>query len=300
MRKLYHGMLWILPLALHSTEALAWGLYTHVYFAQLLIWAIPLADTRIRRAIRRFPELLLAGACLPDISLFSRGAGPGTLGVTHQWSIVGAMLRNAQNDAERAIATGFASHLLTDIIAHNHFVPTHEELWLNVPLATHAFSEWAMDAHVASQLFAKPSTVISRNLDVLMGYGARHFGCTRAQVGQALRCLRHGEHLLRLSRLPDAAFYGVRLMDDQVRQRFDYYAGETGLRLAQISRVLSGDAPAWQPEVECAETARMQIRTCTPDQLRHRLPLPRDFFLDPCHPPGRMGQVGLKLKSTEA
>lgn len=278
MRKLCPAMPWILPLALHSTEALAWGLYTHVYFAQLLIWAIPLADARFRKAVRRFPELLLAGACLPDISLFSRRNGPGMLGATHQWSIVKAMLRSAQDDAERAIATGFASHLLTDIIAHNHFVPTHEELWFNVPLATHAASEWAMDAHVAPQIFARPATVIGRNLDVLARYGTRYFGCTSAQAGRALRCLWRGEHLLRLSRLPQAAFGGARLMDARVRQRFDYYACETTQRLSQISRVISGDAPVWQPEVDCAETARMQIRNCTPRQLRHRLPLPRDFF----------------------
>lgn len=271
-------MLWMLPFALHSTEALAWGLYTHVYFAQLLIWAIPLADARFRKAVRRFPELLLAGACLPDISLFSRSGSTGALGATHQWSIVRAMLRSAQNDAERAIATGFASHLLTDIIAHNHFVPAHEELWLNVPLATHAASEWAMDAHVAPQLFARPATIIGRNLDVLVRYGTRHFGCTGAQAGRALRCLRYGEHLLRLLRLPQAAFGGARLMDARVRQRFDYYANETTARLAQISRVLSGDAPVWQPEVDCAKTARLQIRNCTPGQLRHRLPLPQDFF----------------------
>lgn len=297
MRKLCLAMLWILPFALHSADALAWGLYTHVYFAQLLIWAIPFADARFRRAVRRFPELLLAGACLPDISLFSRSHGPGALGETHQWPVVGAMLHGAQNDAERAIATGFASHLLTDIIAHNHFVPAHEELWLNVPLATHAASEWAMDAHVAPQLFVRPATVIGRNLDVLVRYGARHFDCTSTQAGQALRCLRHGEHLLRLSWLPEAAFHGARLMDARVRQRFDYYVSETTMRLAQISRVLSGDAPVWQPEVDCAETARMQIRNCTPRQLRHHLPLPRDFFQGAGRP-GQMGQAELKLKST--
>jgi hypothetical protein len=292
-------MFWALPFALHSADALAWGLYTHVYFAQLLIWVTPLADTRFRRAVRRFPELLLAGACLPDISLFSHGNGSGALGVTHQWSIVRSMLQSAQDDAERAIATGFASHLLTDIIAHNHFVPAHEELWLKVPLATHAASEWAMDAHVAPQLFARPATIIARNLDALVRYGTRHFGCTGAQTRQALRYLQHGEHLLRLSRLPQAAFHGACLMDARVRQRFDYYACETTLRLAQISRVLSGDVPVWQPEVDCAETARLQIRNCTPRQLRYRLPLPRDFFQGTCRQPEQLVQADLKLRSTK-
>lgn len=273
-------MLWILPFALHSGEALAWGLYTHVYFAQLLIWAVPLADARFRRAVQRFPELLLAGACLPDIALFGRYAGSGALGTTHQWSVVSTMLRSARDDAERVIATGFASHLLTDIIAHNHFVPAHEELWFNVQLVTHAASEWAMDVHVAPQLFAKPASVIGRNLDALARYAARYFACTSEQAGQALRYLRRGENLLRFSRLPEAAFRSARLTDGKVRRRFDYYVCETTARLAQINRVISGDAPVWRPEVSCAKTARSQIRTCTQSQLRHRLPLPQDFFQD--------------------
>lgn len=62
-------LIWFLPLILHSGSALAWGLETHIYFSQLLIWAIPLADGAFRRAAGRFPHLVMAGACLPDLSL---------------------------------------------------------------------------------------------------------------------------------------------------------------------------------------------------------------------------------------
>ncbi len=34
--------LWVISIALHSADALAWGLYTQVYFAKLLLWAVPL------------------------------------------------------------------------------------------------------------------------------------------------------------------------------------------------------------------------------------------------------------------
>ena len=59
------GVIWVAPLLLFSADAVAWGLYTHMYFTQLLIWLIPVADPRFRNAIRRFPELCLAATCLP-------------------------------------------------------------------------------------------------------------------------------------------------------------------------------------------------------------------------------------------
>ena len=55
-RHLKFGYLaWLTPLLLYSSDALAWGLYTHVYFAQQLIWAVPLADPRFRRAMFALP-----------------------------------------------------------------------------------------------------------------------------------------------------------------------------------------------------------------------------------------------------
>jgi hypothetical protein len=115
MQKLCTLLVWILPLAIHSGDALAWGLYTHVYFAQLLIWSIPLADPRFRRAVRQFPQLLLAGACLPDIALFNRQVGAPELRVTHQWQVARRMLADGQDDESRALAVGYASHLLAEL-----------------------------------------------------------------------------------------------------------------------------------------------------------------------------------------
>src|SRR5262245_45306260 len=115
VRQRHHGAMrkcvllaWALPLVIHSGDELAWGLYTHVYFAQLLLWAIPLADPRFRRAVRRFPELLLAGACLPDTALFCRYARAEALAITHQWSAAQRMVDAAQDDESRAIAAGYA------------------------------------------------------------------------------------------------------------------------------------------------------------------------------------------------
>ncbi len=276
MANLAARLAWLAPLALLSEDALAWGLCTHVYFSQLLIWAIPLADARFRRAVARLPELMLAGACLPDLSLFGRWLGAPALGATHQWSAAQRLLAVADDDEARALALGYASHLLADIIAHNHFVPAHEQLWLDRPVVTHAASEWVMDAHIMPHLLVRPSDLMRRHQARLADYAARHLGCSFAESRRALGCLRHGEALLRASRLPQALRAGARVADARLGRRLDWYVAETAARLGQINRLIEGDAPVWHAELDGARPARG--RTRTPSARAFARPLPQDFF----------------------
>jgi len=268
---------WTAPIAIYSSDALVWGLYTHVYFAQLLVWATPLADPRFRRAVRRFPELLLAGACLPDAALFSRCPGAQVLGTTHQWSAMQRMLATAGDDESLALAAGYASHLLADIIAHNHFVPEHERLWADYPVITHAVSEWAMDAHVAPQLFAFPAELLRRHGARLARQAAAQFDCSVEAAGRALRWLANGERLLRRSRVPHFLRRGVAALDTRIGRRFDRYVSETARRLCQINRLIAGEMPAWH-----AEPDRLRLAGTVDSSLVRRmtlgLALPRDLF----------------------
>jgi hypothetical protein len=278
MRKPYALLAWMLPLALHSADALAWGLYTHIYFAQLLIWAIPLADPRFRRAVRRFPRLLLAGACLPDVALFSSLTRAPALGVTHQWSMARRMLAAAGDDESRALAAGFTSHLLTDVVAHNYFVPAHERLWFDYPVFTHAAAEWAMDAHVAPQLYAYPAQLLHCHRNALVSYAAEQLGCAPRDARRALACLRNGEWLLRAARVPHAVRRGAAALDRRACRRFDYYARETASRLPQINRLIAGEAPVWQPETRRACTAHAHTPPLKFSAFGQPQPLPQDFF----------------------
>lgn len=269
---------WSMPLLLTCSDAWAWGLYTHVYFAQLLVWAIPLADARFRRALRRFPELLLAGTCLPDVALFSAHARAPELRATHRWSAAHRLIANAADDAERALAVGYTCHLLTDIIAHNYFVPAHETLWVDTPMVAHAAAEWAMDAHVAPQLFTHPGRILARHAECVGRYASRSFGCSYEASRRSLLYLARGERVLRRSGVPRLLYRGASTLDRALKRRFDYYARETAARLEQIDRIIEGDAPAWRPEVECARSARERLNGHGMVQLLHRLPLPADLF----------------------
>lgn len=277
-RRAPNPLLWLLPLLLTSTDALAWGLYTHVYFAQLLLWAIPLADPALRRLARRHPQLVMAGACLPDVALTARSAGADALAGSHRWPQLHALMDAARGDAEQAAVLGYASHLMADIIAHNHFVPAHERLWFESDIATHIAVEWAMDRHVAGHLFSRPADLLETERGTLIPLMERAFHCPAERVGQALATLTRGESWLRSSHLHAGLYHAARLVDRRVQRRFNLYLGHTGRRLGQLGRLLEGELPGWTAEVEpLAARARLGE---TPNRiLRACLPLPEDLFL---------------------
>lgn len=278
MRMLRSHWRWLIVLLLYSSDAHAWGLYTHVYLAQYLLWAIPLTDPRHYRAIRRFPRLALAGACLPDLSLVCNRFGLPVLNASHDWHNPHQLLRHADSDAERALAIGYTSHLWVDIIAHNHFVPAHEAMWLNIPVATHAVAEWAMDHHVSSQLYSTPAELLGEHEAEIIRFVSRHFGTAGDATRKALRLLAGGEAALRRSGLPRLCFGTAQALDRGLQRRFNYYLNETSGHLRGINRLLSGETPEWLADPADPEDARCRVRRVSPLKLRHRLPLPRDFF----------------------
>jgi hypothetical protein len=279
MSKVFKHWRWWFPLLLFSGDACAWGLYTHVYFAQLLLWAVPLTDPRYRRAIKSFPKLVLAGACLPDLALLSERSWGEPFSSTHQWKRARELLDDAGSDEEYALSLGFVSHLMVDVIAHNHFVPAHEKMWGNVPVLTHAVCEWAMDMHVRPQLFAEPRNLLEMHRNELAEYVAQHFACPRSLAKRGVSILSGAENLLRESCLSHLCYHGARLLDGRMQRRFNYYLNETGARLAHIDRILSGEEPVWDPNPHADDPAvRQRIELITPLQLQYRMPLPQDVF----------------------
>jgi len=279
MRCLFRNWRWLVPLLLWSADANAWGLYTHVYFAQMLLWAVPLTDPRYRRAVKSFPRLVLAGACLPDLALLSERPWGKPFSTTHQWQRARKLLDDARSDEEYALSLGFASHLLVDVIAHNHFVPAHEKMWGNVPVLTHAACEWAMDMHLRKQLFAEPGDLMVGHRNELAEYVAQHFACSPAVARRGVGMLAWAENLLRSSRLSQLCYHVARTLDVGMQRRFNYYLSETSARLIHIDRILSGEEPVWDanPHADDPEI-RQRIALIKPQQLRHRIPLPQDMF----------------------
>jgi hypothetical protein len=232
-----------------APDALAWGLQTHVCVAQWALAALPLADPQFRAAALRLPRLVLAGACLPDLALAGRMLGLQAFRRAHQWSTV-RRLAAACWDEERAIAVGYASHLLADVVAHNRFVPEHEQRIADIPHVTHALCEWAMDEHVKAMLHAEPAALLEEDVCTLSQAAARTFRCGQSLARRSILFLSRAERMLRVSPLPRLCRVAAGLFDS--RQYFDTYVGETKLFVRQMDAVLRGAEPRWQPEPDQA------------------------------------------------
>lgn len=273
-RRIVVQLAWLVPLCFYSADALAWGLATHIYFAQLLIWAAPLADPRFRRAAWRLPHLVMAGACLPDLAL----VGGAAFSRSHHWETCQRLLGSANTDEERAAALGYASHLLVDIVAHNHFVPAHEAMWLDWPMVTHVMGEWAMDSHINPQLFAQAGPLLQASRPFLAAFAAAQFDCPVDRAERALTRLAAADIALRRSRLPQGLYRLFTLVDRRVKPHFDYYVGQTAARVGQINSLLAGETPALSAEPAWGTEMWKDVQSQSLSHLMERLPLPHSFF----------------------
>ncbi len=278
MKKVLRVLLWSIPLLCQSHDALAWGLYTHVFFAQWLVWGVSLLDPKLRRAALRYPKLVMAGACLPDLALVGKHVGTQAFDHTHDWDGALRMMREADSDVGCALALGYQSHLLVDVIAHHHFVPAHEHLWLNLPLLTHAASEWAMDAHIQPHLLATPATLLRDSEGEIGQHIARHFAVETVTAQRVLKLLARADGILRGSRLPQLLYQGAARLDRRLPRRFDYFVAQTTRRLSEINQIAEGFSPLADANGGCPHIARDRLAYFTIGQIRRGQPLPGDCF----------------------
>ena len=224
-----------------APDALAWGLQTHVFLAQWLLAAAPFADPQIRAAALRLPRLVLAGACLPDLALIGRMLGFTAFQGSHQWSTLRRLATTCW-DEERAIAIGYASHLLADVVAHNHFVPEYERRLVDLPHATHALCEWAMDRHLHGSLDEQPAELLRSEMPLLTEASARTFACGEGLARRGILLLARAERALRVSGVPSICAPALRMVDA------DAYLAQAKAFVRHAEPVLRGAEPRWLPE----------------------------------------------------
>lgn len=269
-----HKLYWWLPCCLYSLDANAWGLVTHLYFAQSLLWAMPLLDPRLQAAIKKFPELVMAGACLPDLAIISH-----RFRHTHLWENAQQLMLSAQTEQETAIAIGYVSHLYVDVIAHNHFVPAHEAKWFKNDILTHITSEWAMDAHLAPLINTSPRRLLIEHHASLTKFISAAFRCSETVTAAALKRLAFWDGVLRGIRLPHLIYRTVHALDKKVFKHFVYYIAKTQVAVQDIGLVFNGDRPLLEPELK--NLSMQQLDDWREECLRHLQvlhPLPVRYF----------------------
>jgi hypothetical protein len=273
-KALFKKIVWAIPISCYAMDANAWGLFTHLYFSQYLLLATPLLDPKIQQAIKNFPKLVLAGACLPDLAVISK-----SFNTTHQWQVSERMIASAESDEEIAMAVGYASHLFVDVIAHNHFVPAHEAKWLNKTIVTHIVSEWAMDGHIAHQVIDSPHKLIKRHLSELTQFASRHFDLHPKLVKSNLRRLANLDGLLRLTQITSMLLWTLKKRDTEFVKNLHYYLSKTEHALSHFNHALQGTRPSWQPELHHLSAAELnEWRSQCLGDLRLRMLNPVDYY----------------------
>ena len=245
-RKKIHGAWLALVLLPFAPDALAWGLQTHLFFAHYALLAVPFLDPELRRAAARLPGLVLAGACLPDLALAGRALGTPVFRRAHRWSTLRRLAAAPRDDADRALALGYASHLVSDVIAHNLFVPEHEARLVNVSHVTHAICEWAMDDHVQREFAMRPREVLSLHHEEAATFAARSFRCEERTARRALRLLERADAVLRATPVPRLCRNLLSVFQKGVEQRFDTYIRRTTSTLRALEPALAGRFVDWE------------------------------------------------------
>ncbi|PPD56461.1 MAG: hypothetical protein CTY10_04170 [Methylotenera sp.] len=284
IKRYFTPLLWCIPLSVFAMDANAWGLYTHIYFAQWLLMATPLLDPKLQQVVKKLPTLVMAGACLPDLAIISK-----SFNTTHQWQKAEWMMSNATTDEELAIAIGYTSHLFVDVVAHNHFVPAFEAKWKRVPwlnksVITHIASEWAMDAHIAQHIRYTPNQLIRMHVHELSTFVAPCFSSANASVsaGQAAKHLKQlawADYALRISFLSQSVLWIARLKDKRFMASLEYYLTKTKNALTHFDQSIQGNRPQWEPELKHLSATEMVIwREKCLKELTKRLATPIHFY----------------------
>lgn len=111
----------VLSLLFLPAPAQAFGPATHLQFSREilsdLVWLAP----ALAVLLRRFSDDFLYGAIAADITV-AKNLTPYREHC-HNWRVGFQILEAAEDDAQRAFAWGYLSHLAADVVAHNYFVP---------------------------------------------------------------------------------------------------------------------------------------------------------------------------------
>jgi hypothetical protein len=229
---------------LYAPDANAWGLQTHVFLAHYALSAVPLAEPEWRAAAQALPRFVLAGACLPDRAIVGRFfLHSPAFCRSHLWATLRRIAASPRSTRDRALALGYATHLISDVVAHNEFVPEHEARIGRTAMIGHLVSEWAMDDWLRQQL--RPAEALEEAGEHAVQFVARAFRCSEALARRALGVLMHGDRVLRASPAPRMCRAVLAMLVRRCERRFELYLAKTRQVLPAVETALAGGFEDW-------------------------------------------------------
>jgi hypothetical protein len=103
------------------SDAFAWGGGIHLQLGAQVLADLGGVSTDLAAIIAAHPKDFLYGCLAPDITVGKKYTH--SLLHCHRWGIGRTLLKEAENDHQKACAYGYLCHLAADTVAHNYYVP---------------------------------------------------------------------------------------------------------------------------------------------------------------------------------
>ncbi len=132
-------------LMLTPRAALAWGPVTHLTHGAQALAEATSVGVGLQRLLRKHRLSYLYGCVGADITqakAFTRAQQAHC----HSWQVGWSLLDQAASDAQRAFAWGYLTHLASDVLSHNHYVPTQLVVSYRTVAHGHVYWEARFDA----------------------------------------------------------------------------------------------------------------------------------------------------------
>lgn len=142
---------------LFPTDALAWGGGIHLQLGSQVLANLGAVSGDMAALLAAHPKDFLYGCLAPDITLGKKYTH--SLLNCHRWGIGRTLLKEAENDHQKACAYGYLCHLAADTVAHNYFVPY--KIIRSFPTITmkHTYWEMRFEAFVDKDIWKLASIV---------------------------------------------------------------------------------------------------------------------------------------------
>jgi hypothetical protein len=136
-----------------------------------------------------------------------------------------------------------------------------------------------MDAHLSPLLKTSPALLIKQSAIVIATFIAPQFHCSINNVMKMLKRLAFWDGVLRAVRLPNVIYKLMRFRDKNVFRNFAYYIAKTQGAMADISTVLNGRRPTFEPEQKNLDDGELEAwRKHCLNHLSLQHPLPIRYF----------------------
>ena len=135
-----------LILVLYPVDALAWGPGTHLETAAGLLNDIAIFSPVVIPLLKKYHDEFVYGMVSADVLFGKKYAG--YLNHCHNWNVGWRLLEDCTDDRDKASAYGYLTHLASDIVAHNYYIPLMIIKSHKARMKHHTYWELRFDMHV--------------------------------------------------------------------------------------------------------------------------------------------------------